>query len=372
MQAQRAAREFEVTSTVLKLTSTMILGALLLAGCGKAGQEPASAVAFLMPDQNSTRYEQHDYPGFAARMKALCADCRVIYQNADGDVAKQQQQFNAAIAQGAKVVVLNPVDSSAAASWVALAQQQGVKVVAYDRPIPNAKAAYYVSFDNQALGKAIAESLVSHLKAGNVPTATGGLLQINGSPTDAAAGLIKKGIHEGLDRSGYRLLAEFDTPNWDPPKAQQWASGQVTRFGSQIIGVAAANDGTAGGAIAALKAAGLTPLPPVTGNDATLAALQLVVAGDQYNTISKPSEIVATAAANVAVQLIRGEAPAAKTTLYGTPSELFVPTVVTAQNLKAEIIDKNIATAEAICVGRSLEGCRRLGIVAAAPPANRP
>src|SRR5690606_29774148 len=106
--------------------------------------------------------------------------------------------------------------------------------------------------------------------------------------------------------------AEFDTPGWKPSEAQQWAAGQITRFGSDIKGIVAANDGTAGGAIAALKAAGVDPLPPVTGNDAVVAALQLIVAGDQYNTISKPSEIVAAAAANVAVAMLRGETPEAK------------------------------------------------------------
>ncbi len=122
------------------------------------------------------------------------------------------------------------------------------------------------------------------------------MLQINGSPTDAAAGLIRDGIHRGLKESGYKTLAEFDTPEWAPPKAQEWTAGQVTRFGDKIKGVVAANDGTGGGAIAAFKAAGVQPLPPVTGNDATIAALQLIIAGDQYNTISKPSEIVAAAA----------------------------------------------------------------------------
>ena len=73
----------------------------------------------------------------------------MIYQNANADVALQQQQFNSVLTQGAKVVVLDPVDSSAAASLVKLAQSQGVKVIAYDRPIPDVPADYYVSFDNQ-------------------------------------------------------------------------------------------------------------------------------------------------------------------------------------------------------------------------------
>ncbi len=223
-------------------------------------------------------------------------------------------------------------------------------------------ADYYVSFDNEGIGKAIAESLVNHLKAMGVPTDKGGVLQINGSPTDAAAGLIKDGIHAGIAAGGYATLAEFDTPDWAPPKAQEWASGQITRFGADIVGVVAANDGTGGGAIAAFKAAGVDPVPPVTGNDATIAALQLIIAGDQYNTISKPSEIVAAAAANVAYKMLQGETPAAEMTLYDTPSQLFVPAVVTKENLKAEIIDKGINTAAELCTGRYAEGCAALGI----------
>ena len=116
-----------------------------------------ATVAFLMPDQASTRYEQHDYPGFAAEMKKLCPGCKVIYQNADADASRQQQQFNSVISQGAKAIVLDPVDSTAAASLVKLAQSQGVKVIAYDRPIPTAPADFYVSFNNEGIGKAIAD-----------------------------------------------------------------------------------------------------------------------------------------------------------------------------------------------------------------------
>jgi D-xylose transport system substrate-binding protein len=350
-----------------RLAGLTALTLSLLAGTGAVFAQSAkvsdATVAFLMPDQASTRYEEHDFPGFKAEMAKLCPTCKVLYQNADADAARQQQQFNSAISQRAKVIVLDPVDSTAAASLVHQAQAQGIKVIAYDRPVPDAKADFYVSFDNEAIGKAIADSLVKHLKASGVKATEGtGVLQINGSPTDAAAGLIKKGIHAGLDNSGYPILSEYDTPDWAPPKAQQWASGQITRFNKNILGVVAANDGTAGGAIAAFKAAGFDPVPPVTGNDATIAALQLIIAGDQYNTISKPSEIVAGAAANVAVQFLAGETPKAEATLFDTPSKLFVPAVVTQENLKAEIIDKKINTAEQLCVDRYAEGCKKLGI----------
>lgn len=344
------------------LTARSLSAAALSAVMGTAAlAEPSGLVGFLMPDQASTRYEEHDFPGFKAEMDKLCPSCEVIYQNANADVALQQQQFNALLTQGAKVIVLDPVDSAAAAGLVTLAQSQGVKVIAYDRPIPGTPADYYVSFDNEGIGYAIAKSLVDHMQAEGVPDGSG-VLQINGSPTDAAAGLIRDGIHRALAESPYETLAEFDTPDWAPPRAQEWAAGQITRFGDQIKGVVAANDGTGGGAVAAFKAAGVDPVPPVTGNDATIAALQLIISGDQYNTISKPSEIVAAAAANIAVQFLNGETPEPKTTLYETPSELFVPAVVTRENIKAEIFDAGIQTPDQICTGEYAAGCQELGI----------
>jgi D-xylose transport system substrate-binding protein len=342
--------------TSMTLTAASVVAVALCATVASA-----QTVAFLMPDQASTRYEEHDWPGFQAAMKAECPDCELIYQNGNGDVALQQQQFNSVIAQGAKVIVLDPVDSAAAAALVEIAHSQDVRVIAYDRPIPDSPADFYVSFDNEGIGYAIAQSLVDHLKATGVPDGAG-VLQINGSPTDAAAGLIRDGIDRALDGSVYKTLSEFDTPDWAPPKAQEWAAGQVTRFGADIKGIVAANDGTGGGAIAALKAAGADPLPPVTGNDATIAALQLIIAGDQYNTISKPSEIVAEAAAKVAKTLLDGGTPESTSTLYNTPSQLFVPAVVTQENIKELIFDAGIQTPEEVCTGEYAEACKAMGI----------
>ncbi|RYG91779.1 sugar ABC transporter substrate-binding protein [Loktanella sp. IMCC34160] len=340
---------------------TVLMASVALMGASIASNVAAETVAFLMPDQASTRYEEHDWPGFQSAMGELCPDCTLIYQNGNADVALQQQQFNSVIAQGASVVVLDPVDSAAAAALVEIAHSQGVKVIAYDRPIPDTPADFYVSFDNEGIGYAIAQSLVEHLQAEGVPEGAG-VLQINGSPTDAAAGLIRDGIDRALDASPYVTLSEFDTPDWAPPKAQEWAAGQITRFGADIRGIVAANDGTGGGAIAALKAAGVDPLPPVTGNDATIAALQLIIAGDQYNTISKPSEIVAAAAAEVAVQLLNGETPEATSSLYDTPSQLFVPAVVTQENIKELIFDAGIQSAEEVCTAEYADACAALGI----------
>ncbi len=356
-----ALRSLAAVGVALLATTAAGCGANEAAsGSGASGSEGAK-VAFLMPDQGSTRYELHDRPGFESKLKEVCATCIPLYNNADGDASKQQQQFNSALAQGAKVLVLDPVDSAAAVTMVNAAHAKGSKVIAYDRPIPDAKVDFYVSFDNEAIGKSIAASLVEKVKAAK-PADGAGILIVNGSPTDAAAGLIKKGIHEGVDSSGIPVLAEYDTIEWKPENAQKWVSGQVTRFDKKIVGVVAANDGTGGGSIAAFKAAGVNPNPPVSGNDATVAGLQLIIAGDQYNTISKPSEIVGGAAAEVAAQLINNETPPSSTTLFGSPTKLFDPTLVTQDNLKAEIIDKKINTAAELCTAEYAAACTKLGI----------
>jgi D-xylose transport system substrate-binding protein len=344
-------------------------GAVLLAStaaaCGSGGNGSGGGsgdkVAFLMPDTGSTRYELHDRPGFEKKLKELCSDCTPLYNNADGSADKQQQQFNSALAQGAKVIVLDPVDSSAAVSLVNAAHAKGAKVIAYDRPIPDTKVDFYVSFNNQEIGKQIATSLIEKVKANPVPAGSGVLI-VNGSPTDAAAGLIKKGIHEGVDSSGVPVLAEYDTIEWKPENAQKWVSGQISRFGSKIVGVVAANDGTAGGTIAAFKAAGVNPNPPVSGNDATVAGLQLIIAGDQFNTISKPSEIVGGAAAEAAAKLLKGGTPESTDQLFGSPSKLYSPTLVTQENLKDEIVGKQINKATDLCTSEYAAACQKLGI----------
>lgn len=328
-----------------------------------AGSDEVSGkIAFLMPDLASTRYEEQDAPLFTAAVAELCPNCEVLYQNADADAAAQQAQADSAITQGAEVIVISSVDTAAAASIVESAQSQGVAVVTYDRPITTKPADYYISFDNYWIGENIGKSLIEKLEADGVAPADGGILVVGGSPTDDAAGLIFDGQKAAVDASDYSVLEEFRTPEWDPAKAQDWVAGQITQYGDQILGVIAANDGTGGGSIAALKAAGVSPLPPVTGNDAEIAAIQRVVSGDQYNTISKPISIVATAAAETAVAILSGNTPEPETTLFDTPSKLFVPTVVTQENVKEAIFDAGIYTAAEVCTEEYADACAALGI----------
>lgn len=330
-----------------------------------AGSETAECVTegqvgFLMPDLASTRYEEQDAPLFTQRMGELAPGIEVLYQNADADPAKQQQQADAMIAQGVDAIVLDAVDTEAAGTIVVNAQSAGIPVITYDRPIVSTPADYYVSFDNEGIGRMIAESLVAKLDSDG---ASGGLLIVGGSPTDNAAGLIKAGMESGVEGSNYEVLAQFDTPEWDPAKAQEWVAGQITQFGGDIVGVVAANDGTGGGTIAALKAAGVDPVPPVTGNDAEVAAIQRIISGDQYNTISKPISIVASAAAETVNAFLCGAPPEAQVTLFDTPSQLFTPEVVTQENVKEVIFDGGIYTVDEVCTADYADACSALGIM---------
>src|SRR3954467_7594902 len=124
----------------------------------------AKKVALLLPESKTTRYEAQDRPLFTAKLKQECPDCQLIYSNADQDAAKQQQQAEAAITQGANVLVLDPVDGAAAGAIVNRAKQSKIPVISYDRLILNAPVDYYISFDNAKVGKLQGDALTKALK----------------------------------------------------------------------------------------------------------------------------------------------------------------------------------------------------------------
>lgn len=340
------------------------------AGSGGGGDHLSNGakIAFLMPDQASTRYVKYDIPAFTADMKKLCPKCSVISADANGDTSQQRDEAQAAIARGVKAIVVDPVSAAAASGWVNQAMAQGIKVISYDRPFPNTKVDYYVSFDNEVVGQTLAKPMVKYLNSSGVLKAPGsGVLIVNGSPTDAAAGLIKKGVHDVVDPSGIKVLAEYDTPDWVPAKAQAWVSSQISRFGNKIKAVIAANDGTGTAAAAALEAANANPFPPVTGNDATLAGVQLVLMRKMWDTISKPGAIEANAAAHAVVALLQGKSvplqPGGKeTTLFGTKSQLFKPTLILPTNVEQDLIKPGYLQASQICTSTYAAACKKYGV----------
>src|SRR6266508_577934 len=263
-------------------------------GGGAAGGK----IAILLPETKTARYESQDLPNFKNKLKELGfnVDSDLIYSNANQDAAAQQQQAEAAITNGAKVLVLDPVDSDSAAVIADQAKAKNIPVISYDRLIKGSDGvSYYISFDNEQVGKLQGESLLKALSGKTNPS----IVMINGRPTDNNATLVKKGAHSVLD-GNVTIAKEYDTPDWSPDKAQDEMTQALTALGNKVDGVYAANDGTGGGAIAAMKAAGVTPLPPVTGQDAELAAIQRILAGEQYMTVYKAIKPEAEAAAELA------------------------------------------------------------------------
>src|SRR6266540_5729698 len=200
---------------VTRVAIALAAVALLAGACattddsgGGGGGGGEKVIALLLPETKTARYEAADRPLFEAKVKALCSDCRIIYSNADQKADEQQNQADAALTNGAKVMVLDPVDSASAASIVSKAKAQSVPVVSYDRLINNADVDYYISFDNVQVGKLQAQSLVEKLKADGK---SGSIVMINGSPTDNNAKLFKQGAHSVLDSSGFKIARQYDT-----------------------------------------------------------------------------------------------------------------------------------------------------------------
>jgi len=369
--------KFKWLAVIAALVGAMTLS---LAACGddddsggsssststSGGGGGGGSIALLLPESKTARYESQDRPNFEKKVKAICSDCPIIYANADQDASKQQQQAEAAITKGAKVIVLDPVDAASAGAIVNRAKQSNIPVISYDRLITDADIDYYISFDNEKVGKLQGDALVKKLKDDG---AKGSIVMINGAPTDNNAKLFKEGAHSVIDSSGYKVAKEYDTPDWSPDKAQTEMEQAITAIGKDgFVGVYAANDGTAGGAIAAMKGNGVDPTKiPTTGQDAELAAVQRILIDEQYMTVYKAIKPEAEQAAVLAVALAKGEAPptAADKVNNGTkdvPSILLEPVAVTKDNINDTIVADGFWTADQICTGKYASACKAAGI----------
>lgn len=336
---------------------------------GDSGSSGGKKIALLLPESKTARYESQDRPLFEQRIKDQCPDCQVLYSNADQDTSKQQQQVEAAVTEGADVIVLDPVDSASASGMVTRANQSDIPVVSYDRLILDAPVDYYVSFDNEKVGKLQADTQIEALKKANTPT--GPIVKINGSPTDNNATLFKQGSNDAYDAAGVKIAKEYDTPDWSPDKAQQEMEQASTALGKDgFNGVYAANDGTAGGAIAALKSAGIDPSTMwITGQDAELAGIQRIIDGEQYMTVYKAIKPEAEAAADLALALADGNEPPAGL-INGeedngnkkVPSVLLDPVAVTKDNVMDTVVKDGFWSVDEICTAAYKKACAEAGI----------
>jgi D-xylose transport system substrate-binding protein len=333
-------------------------------------------VALLLPESKTTRYEAHDHPEFEANLQRHCPDCEIIYSNANQDAAAQQDQVEAALTEGAEVLVLDPVDSASAASMVNLAEQQDVPVISYDRLILDSPGVdYYVSFDNVRVGEIQGDAL--NRKLAEDGNATGPIVKIKGSPTDNNAKLFNEGAQSMFDEAGVEIAQEYDTPDWSPDKAQQEMEQAITAVSPNgFNGVYAMNDGTAGGAIAAMKGAGIDPATkPTTGQDAELEAIQRILVGEQFMTVYKATSEETDAAAQLAAALAQGEDPPEglingeeDNGAKSVPSVLLTPVEVTRNNIQDTVLKDNgekggpYWTVQDICTAQYAQACQQAGL----------
>jgi D-xylose transport system substrate-binding protein len=351
--------------------------ALVAAGCGSSKKSSTSSsssggsgktIALLLAENQTARYESHDHPDFQARLKELCSNCKLLYSNATGDATKQQSQADAALTQGAKVLVLNPVDAGSAAAIVTKAKAQNVPVVSYDRLITSPDLKYYISFDNARVGKLQAQSLDAKIK--QMGKATGPIIAINGDPADNNAHLFKSGAVTQFKADGVKIAKTYDTPGWLLSNAQNEAQQAITALGNGgFAAIYGANDDMAGGAIAAMKSAGINPSTrPTTGQDASLAGVQRILAGTQYMTVYKAITQEARDAADLAVAAANGTTPSGlkivQTPSKGKniPSVILTPVAVTKSGIKGTVVKDNFFSVSQICTPAFAAACKAAGI----------
>ncbi|WP_207500330.1 substrate-binding domain-containing protein [Klenkia soli] len=314
----------------------------------------------LLPNTQTTRFEERDAPLFQQFMEQYSPGTEVIVRNAEGDPDKQQDQVNDAITQGASAIVLVSADANLASGSLALAEQAQVPVVLYDHDAKDGTAAAQVVFDSREVGKEQgdrAAELISAMPDGVVKVA-----RIKGNPGEYGTEQYQLGQDEALqpliDSGRVEVVCDQNITNWDPVEGQSFMEDCLTSNDNDIDLVVSMNDGLAGAAIAALTTQNLQGVVPVTGGqDANVEALQYIIQGYQDNTVFKDLSQEADAAAQIVAALVAGdEVPA--DLINGTvdngamevPAAFLSVENVTIDNIQ-DVVDADTWTWDEICQG---------------------
>jgi D-xylose transport system substrate-binding protein len=235
------------------------------------------------------------------------AGFEVLVQEANHDAKLQNDQVKNMVTQGAKVIIAVAEDGDALATAVDDVAKRGVKVLAYDRLIKTKNIAAYVSFDNVDVGRNQAKGVLAVKNSGS-------FVLLGGSPTDNNAHLFRKGQMEVLDpliKAGkIKVVADQWVENWDPANAKKTMENILTATGKKFDAVVASNDGTALGALEAMKEVGMAGKVPISGQDATEAGCNSIVRGELTVTILKDTRQLTPLACDLAAKLAKGAKPA--------------------------------------------------------------
>ncbi len=330
-------------------------------------------VGVILPDTtSSTRYELYDAPLLTEALSnaGITADV----QNAQGDKNKFASIAQSMIGQGVDVLIIDSIDAASGAGVEQAADDAGVDVIDYDRVNLGGTAPYYVSFDNQDVGRLQAQTMIDCLEAQDIEKPR--IIMMNGgTDVDNNAVLFQKGAHEVLDpladAGDIEIVSEATVKGWLVENAAPAFSQALTAAGGDVQGVLAANDDIANAVVGVLKNQGLDGHVVLTGQDASIVGLQNVITGKQSMTIFKDVTLEAAAAAQLAIALISGTDPAdAGMTLapFEDPQApdhaleaLLLPSQVITQANVQDIIDAGALDASELCAGIEDE-CADLGV----------
>ncbi|MDZ4676324.1 MAG: D-xylose ABC transporter substrate-binding protein [Oligoflexia bacterium] len=327
-------------------TKILAIGFASLIGFSAHGADKKIRIGLSMDTLKEERW-QRDRDLFVKRAKELGAE--VLVQSANGNDALQFSQAENLLTQGVDVLVVVPHNGVVAASIVVAAHKAGKKVVSYDRLIQNSDVDLYLSFDPVEVGRLQAAYLVEHVKKGN-------FVLIGGSPTDSNAKLARKGqmqaLQPAIDRGDIKIVTDAWAREWQASEALKHTENALSKNNNNVQAIVASNDGTAGGAISALKQQNLAGKVMVSGQDADLTACQRIVEGTQSMTVYKPIQALAYKAAESAVALAKGEAVVANTTINNgkkeVPSLLIKPIQVDKNNIDLTVVKDGFHPREAV------------------------
>jgi len=344
--------------------AVVVAGVAVAVAAGATGSTRANVlVCGLMPDtKTSTRWEQKDKPALVKAFKAAGVPARVV--NAQGDAQKQKTQADQCIADGAKVLIIAPIDSGSAAAIQKAALKQGVKSIDYDRQVEGGVAVLYASFDGHTVGVMQAKGVIAGLKANGMYGKKPVVASLWGGKEDANAFLFKGGVDSVLNplyKNGTFVKGPQQfVPGWNNQTAATIFQQMLVRTSNKIDAVAAANDGIAGAVVATLKAAKLDPIP-LSGQDATIEGVQNIISGWQTESPWKDQRALAAATAKAAIAIAKGQKPPSTgyVTTKGRPKELaylISPIQLTKANWKRVITSGYYKKSE-ICNGEFAKYC---------------
>ncbi len=281
------------------------------------------------------------------------AGAQYVSSDAQSSSSKQISDVESLIAQGVDALIILAQDAQAIGPAIQAASDEGIPVVGYDRLIEDDRA-FYLTFDNIEVGRMQARAVLEAAPTGNY-------VMIKGSPTDPNADFLRGGqqevLQEAIDAGDITIVDEAYTDQWLPANAQRNMEQILTANNNEVDAVVASNDGTAGGAVAALAAQGMDGIP-VSGQDGDHAALNRVAKGTQTVSVWKDARELGKRAGEIAVELAGGaemsaiEGAEEWTSPAGTTlwAEFLEPIPVTQDNLST-VTDAGWIEVDALCQG---------------------